>query len=90
VIVIMELNAQGMRLASSTIVISSGFDPRANPAAANGPITAAMSGALATLSGRRISAPNAAYAMTFANVPLGSYPFFCVLQRGLGMTGKRK
>jgi plastocyanin len=103
VIVNMVLNAQGMRFEPSNIVISSGdvirfvnvsggphnvaFDPRAIPAAAKGPITAAMSGTLATLSGPRISAPNAVYTMTFANVPPGSYPFFCVLHLGMGMTG---
>jgi plastocyanin len=34
-----------------------------------------------------ISAPNGTYTISFANVPAGSYPFFCTPHLAMGMTG---
>lgn len=63
------------------------FDPEKIPAAAKAPLKAAMPNQVAPLSGPFLTAPNAAYTISFANVPAGTYPFYCTPHLALGMTG---
>jgi len=63
------------------------FDPSAIPAAGTGPLRAAMPNQTGQFTGPLVTAPNAAYTISFANVPTGTYPYYCTPHLGLGMTG---
>jgi plastocyanin len=63
------------------------FDPSKVPVAGRAPLRAAMANQTSQLTGPLLTAPNAAYTISFANVPAGSYPYFCSPHVGLGMTG---
>ena len=63
------------------------FDPATIPAAAKGPLSAAMPNQLGNLMGPFVTAPNGAYTISFANIPAGTYPYNCTPHIALGMTG---
>ena len=63
------------------------FDPAKIPAAVKGALSAAMPKQLSELTGPFVTEPNAAYTVSFANVPTGTYPFHCTPHIALGMTG---
>jgi plastocyanin len=99
----MVLNSQGMRFDPSNVVVNKGdvikfvnvsggphnvaFVAAKIPAAAKAPLAAAMPNQFAPLAGQLISAPNGTYTISFANIPAGSYPFFCTPHLAMGMTG---
>jgi plastocyanin len=99
----MLFDAKGMRFEPKNIAINRGdvirfvnvsggphnvaFDPSKIPAAGRAPLRAAMTGQTGQLTGPLVTAPNAAYTISFANVPAGTYPYFCTPHLGLGMTG---
>jgi len=63
------------------------FDPAKIPAAVKGPLSAAMPNQLSELTGPFVTTPNAAYTISFANIPAGTYPYLCTPHVALGMTG---
>lgn len=63
------------------------FDPSTIPIAGRAPLKAAMPHQTSQFIGPFVTALNAAYTISFANVPAGSYPYFCSAHLGLGMTG---
>ena len=99
----MLFDAKGMRFEPKNITIKRGdvvrfvnvsggphnvaFDPSKIPAAGKDPLRAAMPNQTSQLTGPLVSAPNAAYTISFANVPAGTYPYFCSPHLGLGMIG---
>jgi len=99
----MLFDAKGMRFEPKNITISRGdvikfvnvsggphnvaFDPSKIPAAGRAPLKAAMPNQTGQFIGPLVTAPNAAYTISFASVPAGTYPYFCSPHLGLGMTG---
>ena len=99
----MLFDSKGMRYEPKNIAINRGdvikfvnvsggphnvaFDPSKIPAAGRAPLRAAMPNQTGQFIGPFVTAPNAAYTISFANVPAGTYPYFCSPHLGLGMTG---
>jgi plastocyanin len=102
-IVRMVGDAKGMRFEPKNITITRGdvirfvnvsggphnvaFDAAKIPAAAKSSLSAAMPNQISPLVGALVTAPNAAYTISFTNVPAGTYPYFCTPHLVLGMTG---
>jgi plastocyanin len=63
------------------------FWPDSIPAGAQGPLSANMPGTTAPLTGPLLLTPNQAYTVSFANVPAGTYKYFCTPHLALGMKG---
>jgi plastocyanin len=55
------------------------------PAAAQGPLAANMPGTTAPLTGPLLLTPNQTYTVSFANVPAGTYKYYCTPHLALGM-----
>lgn len=55
------------------------------PAAAQGQLTANMTGTTAPLTGPLLLTPNQTYTVSFANAPAGTYKYFCTPHLALGM-----
>jgi plastocyanin len=55
------------------------------PAAAQGPLSANMPGTTAPLTGPLLLTPNQTYTVSFANVPAGTYKYYCTPHLALGM-----
>ncbi len=58
------------------------------PKGAAAPLKAGMPEQIAELEGPLLTEPNAAYTVTFANVPKGQYKFYCLPHLALGMKGQ--
>jgi plastocyanin len=99
----MLFDSKGMRFEPKYITINRGdvikfvnvsggphnvaFDPSKIPVAGRAPLKAAMLNQTGQFIGPLVSAPNAAYTISFANVSAGTYPYYCSPHLGLGMTG---
>jgi plastocyanin len=63
------------------------FDPAALPEAARSQINANMEGRVMELTSPMMMNTGESYTISFANVPPGSYPYFCTPHLAMGMTG---
>jgi plastocyanin len=61
------------------------FWPDSIPAGAQGPLSANMPGQTAPLTGPLLLNPNQTYTVSFANVPAGTYKYYCTPHLALGM-----
>jgi plastocyanin len=61
------------------------FWPDSIPAGAQGPLAANMPTPMAPLSGPLLTNPNQTYTVSFANVPAGTYKYYCTPHLALGM-----
>jgi plastocyanin len=63
------------------------FWPDSIPAGAQAPLTANMPGQTMPLTGPLLLTPNQTYTISFANVPPGTYKYYCTPHLALGMKG---
>jgi plastocyanin len=63
------------------------FWPDSIPARAQGALSANMPGTTAPLTGPLLLTPNQTYTVSFANVPGGTYKYYCTPHLALGMKG---
>jgi plastocyanin len=63
------------------------FWPDSIPAGAQGALSANMPGTMAPLTGPLLLTPNQTYTVSFANVPGGTYKYYCTPHLALGMKG---
>jgi plastocyanin len=63
------------------------FDPAQIPEPARAQINANMEGRVADLSSPMMMNVGENYTISFANVPAGTYPYFCTPHLAMGMTG---
>jgi plastocyanin len=63
------------------------FWPDSIPAGAQGALSANMPGTMAPLTGPLLLTPNQTYTVSFANVPVGTYKYYCTPHLALGMKG---
>jgi plastocyanin len=63
------------------------FWPDSIPAGAQAALSANMPGTTAPLTGPLLVTPNQTYTVSFANVPAGTYKFYCTPHLALGMKG---
>ena len=63
------------------------FDPAVIPDAAEARISAGMPDQIQPLAGALVIGDGDAYTITFAGVPAGRYPFFCLPHERMRMTG---
>jgi plastocyanin len=61
------------------------FWPDSIPAGAQGALSANMPGQTMPLSGPLLLNPNQTYTVSFANVPAGTYKYYCTPHLALGM-----
>jgi plastocyanin len=61
------------------------FWPDSIPAGAQAPLSANMPGQTTPLSGPLLPNPNQTYTVSFANVPAGTYKYYCTPHLALGM-----
>jgi plastocyanin len=94
-------DATGYRFSPATITIKRGdavrwtnvsggphnvtFWPDSLPAGAQGPLAANMPGQTTPLAGPLLLTPNQTYTISFANVPAGTYKYYCTPHLALGM-----
>lgn len=63
------------------------FEAGKIPAGAADVLNRAMPNRMAALSGPMVTAANAAYRVNFAGAPAGSYEYFCLPHKAMGMKG---
>jgi plastocyanin len=64
------------------------FEPAKIPAGAADVLNRAMPNRMAPLAGPMMTQPNAVYRISFAGAPVGTYDYFCLPHKALGMTGR--
>jgi plastocyanin len=64
------------------------FDPALLPAAAKPQLIANMDNQMSELSGPLLSNPNETYEISFANIPAGTYDYYCTPHLAMNMKGK--
>jgi len=63
------------------------FEPAGIPAGAADVMNRNMPQRLGPLQGPMLTQPNATYRVSFAGAPVGSYAYFCLPHKAMGMTG---
>ncbi len=63
------------------------FEPGQIPAGAAEVLNRNMPQRLGALQGPMMTAPNATYRVSFAGAPVGTYGYFCLPHKAMGMTG---
>lgn len=64
------------------------FEPTKIPAGAADVLNRGMPNRMAPLAGPMLTAANQTYRVNFAGAPVGTYDFFCLPHKALGMTGR--
>jgi plastocyanin len=64
------------------------FEPAKIPAGAADVLNRAMANRMAPLAGPMMTQANAVYRISFAGAPVGTYDYFCLPHKALGMTGR--
>lgn len=64
------------------------FDPATTPANAKSQLSANMPNQISELSGPMLINANDAYTVSFANIPAGTYDYFCTPHLAMNMRGK--
>ena len=64
-----------------------GFDATKIPAGAADVLNRNMAQKISPLLGPMMTTPNQAYRVSFAGAPVGTYAFFCLPHKAMGMTG---
>jgi len=63
------------------------FEKAKIPAGAEAVLNANMTNRLGTVQGPMMMTPNQAYRVSFANAPVGTYDYFCLPHKAMGMKG---
>lgn len=64
------------------------FEPAKIPAGAADVLNRAMPNRMGPLAGPMMVQPNQTYRISFAGAPVGTYDYFCLPHKALGMTGR--
>lgn len=64
------------------------FEPAKIPAGAADVLNRAMPNRMGPLAGPMMVQPNLTYRISFAGAPVGTYDYFCLPHKALGMTGR--
>jgi plastocyanin len=64
------------------------FEPTKIPAGAADVLNRAMPNRMGPLASPMFTTPNQTYRISFAGAPVGTYDFYCLPHRALGMTGQ--